>query len=151
MTTAGVVDERLISTFGRLAETYTALERSLGETMQGECGIPHTWFEVLLRISRSPDGLISMGALAGQIALTGGGVTRLLDRMIVAGLVERVPCPTDRRIYYAALTPQGVAKLGECKIVHAQGLRRVFSDFSPAELDALDEYLVRLRAPGPDG
>ena len=54
-----------------------------------------------------------MGALAQQVALTTGGVTRLVDRMISAGLVERVPCPTDRRVLFAALTPAGEAKLDE--------------------------------------
>jgi len=51
-----------------------------------------------------------MSALADQTALTGGGVTRLNDRMITAGLVQRDPCPTDRRISYAALTPAGRLK-----------------------------------------
>ena len=39
-----------------------------------------------------------MSQLADQVALTSGGITRLLDRMTAAGLVQRVPCPTDRRV-----------------------------------------------------
>ena len=91
-------DDRLITTFGRLVEAHAALTRRTGRSLEGECGVPQAWFEVLLRISRADGGQVSMGVLAQQVALTSGGVTRLLDRMIDAGLVQRVPCPTDRRV-----------------------------------------------------
>jgi MarR family transcriptional regulator, 2-MHQ and catechol-resistance regulon repressor len=86
-----------------------------------------------------------MGALAQQVALTTGGVTRLVDRMISAGLVERVPCPTDRRVLFAALTPAGEAKLDEASIVHAANLHQVFANFSRNDLQTFDELLDRLR------
>ena len=110
MTGSAAVDHQLVTTFGRLVEAYSALERELGAALERECGVPHTWFEVMLRIARSPGGL-TLGALADQIALTSGGVTRLLDRMTAAGLVERVPSPTDRRISFAALTAAGRRRL----------------------------------------
>ena len=86
-----------------------------------------------------------MGALAQQVALTTGGITRLLDRMIAAGLVERVPCPTDRRVYFAALTEQGRAKLEEAATVHAANLRHAFAGFTADDLRTFDDLLDRLR------
>jgi MarR family transcriptional regulator, 2-MHQ and catechol-resistance regulon repressor len=139
-------DEALITTFGRLVETYSSLGSQLGDALEQDAGIPHTWFEVLLRISRADGGQISMGALAQQVALTSGGITRLLDRMIAAGLVQRVPCPTDRRVYLAALTENGRAKLEEAAKVHAANLRQVFAGFSARDLHVLDALLDRLRA-----
>jgi len=85
------------------------------------------------------------GSLAQQVALTSGGVTRLLDRMIDAGLVRRIPCPTDRRVLFAALTAAGSAKLDEALVVHAADLREVFADFTQRDLDLLDRMLDRLR------
>lgn len=102
-------------------------------------------FEVLLRISRADGGRLSMGALAEEVGLTTGGITRLVDRMIDAGLVRRVPCPTDRRVYFAALTTAGRAKLVEASRVHAANLRQAFDGFTPRELLALDGLLDRLR------
>ncbi len=138
-------DAALITTFGRLIEAYSGLGQQLGRSLEQQAGIPHSWFEVLLRISRADRGQISMGALAQQVALTTGGITRLLDRMIRAGLVQRVPCPTDRRVYFAALTDQGRAKLDEAAQVHATNLRQAFAGFTADDLVTFDDLLDRLR------
>ncbi|MDC5697587.1 MarR family transcriptional regulator [Intrasporangium calvum] len=138
-------DHDLVSTFGLLMEAYNSLERQLGDSLEREVGVPHTWFEVLLRISRAESGLAPMGCLAEQVALTGGGVTRMIDRMVAADLVERVPCAKDRRVVYAALTPQGRELLDKAILVHDDNLRRILADFSAVELDQLETTLRRLR------
>ena len=138
-------DEALITTFGRLIEVQSALEQRLGRALEQQAGIPHSWFEVLLRISRSDGGQVSMGTLAQQVALTTGGITRLIDRMIAARLVQRVPCPTDRRVSYAALTQEGRATLGKAAKGHATNLRQVFAGFTTDDLRTFDDLLDRLR------
>jgi len=140
-------DDALISTFGRLVEAHSVLGRQLGRSLERECGLSHSSFEVLLRISRSDDSQVSMSALAQQVALTTGGITRLLDRLIEAGYVTRVPCPTDRRVQFAALTAAGKRKLDEAARVHARNLRQVFDGFTTRELETLDQLLDRLRVP----
>jgi DNA-binding MarR family transcriptional regulator len=138
-------DDALITTFGRLLEVQSRLERRLGAELEARCNLPHAWFEVLLRLGRSEAGRLTMGSLAEQISLTTGGVTRLIDRMESAGYVQRVPCPSDRRVSYAALTDAGRAKLDEAAPVHAANLRSVFAAFSDQERAALDALLDRLR------
>jgi DNA-binding MarR family transcriptional regulator len=144
-------DDRLITTFGRLVEAHSSLGQQLGRELEQKCGIPHTMFEVLLRISRADGGQLSMSSLAQQVALTSGGITRLLDRMIGAGLVQRVPCPTDRRVSFAALTPSGQQALDDALQVHTANLRHVFDAFSLDDLSKLDELLDRLRIVELDG
>ena len=139
-------DDALITTFGRLLEVQSRLERRLGADLEARCDLPHAWFEVLVRLARSDDGRLTMGSLAEQISLTTGGVTRLVDRMETAGYVQRVPCPTDRRVSYAALTDAGRAKLDEAAQVHAANLRSVFAAFSDEERETFDALLDRLRA-----
>lgn len=144
-------DDALITTFGRLIEVQSRLERRLGAELESRCDLPHAWFEVLVRLGRSQGARLTMGSLAEQVSLTTGGVTRLVDRMEAAGYVERVPCPTDRRVSYTALTDAGRAKLDEAARVHAANLRSVFSAFSDAERTTLDTLLDRLRTtPGAD-
>lgn len=145
MVTAAVADDALITTFGRLVEVHAVIGQQLGRTLEQRCGISHSMFEVLLRISRSDGRQISMGALAEQVALTTGGITRLVDRMIAAGLVQRVPCPTDRRVYFAALTDAGQAKLSAARDVHAANLRQAFDGFTNSDLQTFDKLLDRLR------
>jgi MarR family transcriptional regulator, 2-MHQ and catechol-resistance regulon repressor len=143
--TESAEDDGLITTFGRLVEAHSSLGRQLGRSLESQAGIPQAWFEVLLRIGRSEGGRISMGALASQVALTSGGVTRLVDRLIDGGLVERIPCPTDRRVSFAALTPAGQDSLRRATAVHVADLRRVFAGFDDADLRTLDDLLDRLR------
>jgi DNA-binding MarR family transcriptional regulator len=145
MTRAATADDALISTFGRLVEAQTRLGKELGDALQRQAGISHAEFEVLLRVSRTEGGQISMGALAQQVALTSGGITKLVDRMVGAGLLQRVPCPTDRRVSFAALTTEGSVTLTHAKRVHGRNLRQVFSAFSGRELRTLDTLLDRLR------
>ena len=140
-----MVDEPIITSWGRLVEAYSFLDRRLGESLEASCGIPMTWFEVLLRLARAEDEQLTMGALTEQVALTSGGVTRLLDRMTKAGYVERRQCPTDRRVVYAALTAAGRGKIEEAAQVHARDLEEVFASFSPQERRVLDGLLDRLR------
>ena len=70
-----------------------------------------------------------VGVGAAQVALTTGGITKLLDRMVDADLVTRVPCPTDRRVAFAALTPRGERTLEQASAVHTRDLRQVFDGF----------------------
>ncbi|SHN60051.1 DNA-binding transcriptional regulator, MarR family [Geodermatophilus obscurus] len=138
-------DDALITTFGRLVEAQSRLERRLGADLEARCDLPHAWFEVLVRLGRSAAGRLTMGSLAEEVSLTTGGVTRLVDRMEAAGYVERVPCPTDRRVSYASLTDSGRAKLDEATQVHAANLRSVFATFSDEDRNTLDALLDRLR------
>ncbi|WP_326836995.1 MarR family transcriptional regulator [Amycolatopsis rhabdoformis] len=138
-------DDRLITTSGRLLEAGSQLDRLLGPALLAETGLQHTWFEVLLRLSRSEGGQLTMSALASEVALTTGGITRMIDRIEAAGYVERRPCPTDRRVAYAAITDPGRAVLAQALVVQARRLREVFAEFSEADLATLDELLDRVR------
>ena len=52
-------------------------------------GIPQRWYDILVHLEESPDG-IAMTELADQILYSKSGFTRLIDRMEEAGLVRRV-------------------------------------------------------------
>ncbi|MBW8795370.1 MAG: MarR family transcriptional regulator [Streptomyces sp.] len=145
MSSSHPIDDRLITTFGRLLEASTRLEQRLGAAMEAETGLPHVWFEVLIRLARSEGGQLTMSALANQVVFTTSGITRLIDRMQAAGYVERRPQPTDRRVSYAAITGAGRDILDQAAVAHARNLRGVFSDFDEADLATLDALLDRLR------
>ena len=56
---------------------------------------------------RLPSERMKMGDLAEALVITRGGLTKLVDRLIKAGLLERTFCETDRRVSYATLMPAG--------------------------------------------
>ena len=145
-----LVDDERITAFGMLLEAHARLVRLLGRSLQQECQVPSAWFEVLLRLARSPDRKLTMGTLAEQLALTTGGVTRLVDRMEAAGYVARKACPTDRRVQHLTVTPAGLAKLDEAARVHVRNLDEHFiGRLSQGELATLVRAMDKLRRPAP--
>jgi MarR family transcriptional regulator, 2-MHQ and catechol-resistance regulon repressor len=105
------LDDDRLTLVGLLVESSTALRAHLDRLLDDEVGLPLQWFELLLRLARSPGRHLRMSDLAAQTSLTPSGLTRAIDRLERAGLVERVPCPSDRRGAYAALTPAGVERI----------------------------------------
>ncbi len=117
-------DDELITTWGLLMEASAAVNRRLEQEMQQELGIPLTFFEVLLRLSRGDGDGVGLNALAAQVSFSSGGFSRLVDRMEAQGLVERRPCPSNRRSTLVAVTGRGRTVLQDAVGVHADGLRR---------------------------
>jgi DNA-binding MarR family transcriptional regulator len=64
--------------------------------------------------------------------LTTGGVTRLVDRMEAAGLVERTETPGDRRGRLVRLTPLGEQTAVRASRVHVENIERYFLGLLPA-------------------
>lgn len=142
------VDDPRITTFGLLLEAHAQLTRLLDADLHDSDGISLQTFEVLLRISRSDSGRLTMSELAGLVSLTTGGVTRLADRLEADGLVQRVSCPSDRRVVYLALTDQGQDTLATALAHHLDSLeRRVTSRVTAKDVVVFERVLDALRQP----
>jgi len=103
-------------------------------------------FEVLLRLARTPGHRLRMTDLAKQTTLTASGLTRVVDRLASEGLVARTQCPTDRRGYYAELTPAGEARILAALPDHVALLREILhTAFSPDEITTFHALMRRLR------
>jgi DNA-binding MarR family transcriptional regulator len=101
------------------------LIRTLDRELVAEQGLPITFFDVLAQLSAA-GGRLRMSELADAVLLSRSGVTRLVDRMVRAGLVRREQCPEDRRALYATLTPEGERALAEALPVHVAGIAQHF-------------------------
>jgi MarR family transcriptional regulator, 2-MHQ and catechol-resistance regulon repressor len=140
-----IVQDPRITVYGRLLEAWVTVTRQLDAQLEREVGIPLTWYGVLLLVGRSPGGARPIGELGLVTALTSGGVTRLVDRMAVAGLVERVPCPTDRRVIWVRLTDPGKELLVRATEVHLRGIQEYMLDkLAPEEVAELSRILAKL-------
>jgi DNA-binding MarR family transcriptional regulator len=125
-------DNELILAFGRLQGAANRLEYLLGRAIEEECGISHLMFEVLLILGRAGEPGLPMRAIAQEQVLTTGGATRLVDRMEVAGLVERAEVPGDRRGRLVRLTPLGERTAVRASLVHVENIKRYFVEPLPA-------------------
>jgi DNA-binding MarR family transcriptional regulator len=138
-------DER-VTLWGLFLEAQEGIERRLEAELREAVDLPGPWFEVLLRIGRTPGQAVPMTQLAEMVLFSSGGFTKLADRMERAGLIRRVPCPGDRRSLLATLTPEGRAVLGRALAVHVPGVQRHLVDrLSPEQRRELEEILRRLR------
>ncbi|MEJ3748082.1 MarR family transcriptional regulator [Actinomycetes bacterium KLBMP 9797] len=131
-TAKDAADHELILAFGRLQGAANRLEYILGRAIERECGISHLMFEVLLILGRAGAPGLSMGAIGQEQVLTTGGVTRLVDRMQMAGLVERANDPDDRRGRIVRLTPLGEQTVVHASRVHVENIERYFLEPLPA-------------------
>jgi MarR family 2-MHQ and catechol resistance regulon transcriptional repressor len=134
-----------ITAFGLLAEVYTGLTNALsGQLAEHELSVVE--FEVLVRLARSPQQQLRMTELAGQVALTSSGITRVVDRLERRDLVRRQACPDDRRGSWAVLTTAGLQRLTTALPGHLALLERHFTGrFSDPELDLFTTRLRQIR------
>lgn len=125
--TCGVLaqmDDERIQLMGLIVRTNRRLSETLGRELEQSVGIPLVFFDVLIHVAAAPETRLTMSRLSTDVALTTGGVTRLVDRMVDAGLVERQNCPNDRRSIHVVLTPEGQAVLGQAVAAHVDGIER---------------------------
>lgn len=117
---------------GMLA-THSTLIARLDSELEREHGLPLTSYEVLLHLADSPEGSLRMKELAERLFLSRSGLTRLIDRLAKAGLVEREVCKSDRRGYFARLTDAGRKRFDEARPTHLRGVREHFLSRLDAE------------------
>jgi len=88
---------------------------------------------------------LRMSDLAAAVVLSQSGLTRLVDRLVLAGAVERTRCETDRRGLNAELTVTGRARLAKARPTHLAGVRARFVDrFDERELGVLAGFWERV-------
>jgi DNA-binding MarR family transcriptional regulator len=144
-TDADLVDTPLLTTTGLLVEASAGLHATLEKQLDG-AGLSVQWFDVLIRLLRTPGHRLRMSDLAAQTTLSASGLTRAVDRLEGAGLVQRESCPSDRRGSFAVLTPAGEDRIMAALPGHVAEVVRVFEGaFSPDELETLTALLRRLR------
>jgi DNA-binding MarR family transcriptional regulator len=134
-----------VDAFVRLLRGHSSVTREMNAQLVADHGLTINDFEALLHLSRAEESRMRRVDLAEKLILTASGVTRLLDGLEEAGLVDRAACASDRRVTYAVLTETGRAKLKEASDSHVADIRAFFeARFSSEELDQLAALLGRL-------
>lgn len=135
--------------FARLLRAHGTLTRELEARLVAEHGLTIHDFETLLHLSREADARLRRVDLADRLALTPSGVTRLLDGLTSAGLVEKASCPSDARVSYAVLTEAGRDLFAAAVETNDRTCRELIGrHLSPVELAQLSSLLGRLPSVG---
>src|SRR4051812_45368474 len=130
-----------------LALTHAAGSGRLQDALAQAELPPLAWFEMLAAIAASEEERMKMGELAEALVITRGGLTKLVDRLVKAGLIERTFCDTDRRVSYATLLPAGSELLEEMRPIVRAELASAFSArLSVEQAEQLREMLDSIRS-----
>jgi DNA-binding MarR family transcriptional regulator len=132
--------------WGALARTHAAVSQRLQDALAQADFPPLPWYEVLATVAEAPERRMRMGDLAEALVITRGGLTKLVDRLVKAGLLERTFCDADRRVSYATLLPAGATLLAEMRPVVVGELEVAFSaNLSIEQANDLRDNLDRVR------
>jgi len=130
-----------------LLRAHSRLLSRLDAELQSSQGMSAADYGVLVQLSEQEGGRMRMSELAENLLLSPSGLTRRLDGLVSAGLVERRRCPTDRRGAFAVLTPAGQARLESAAPDHVEQVRRHFINrLSRKQLELLGEALDAVSA-----
>src|SRR5580692_11614531 len=122
-----------------LVATQTLFAAVEGQ-LQRDSGIPHGYYEILVRLSESPGRALRMSQLAEASTSSKSRLSHAVSRLEERGWVERLDCPTDRRGQVAQLTDAGFTALAAAAPGHVEQVRRALIDvITPEQLGQLRE------------
>ncbi len=121
---------------------HARVARRLDDELRAEHDLSVAEYDALLQIAETPTRRMRMRQLADQVILSKSGVTRLIDRLVADGLVERSACETDARGAEAVLTDAGMDRLRAASQTHLRGVSEHFlAVVGDADLEALERAL----------
>jgi len=127
--------------------THAVLVARVEERLRA-AGLPElSWYDVLWALERAPEQRLRMHMLAERTVISRSNLTRLVDRLQAAGLVDRDRDCSDRRGAYAVLTRSGQRKRAEMWTVYSQAIEDHFNKLlTPKENATMRDLLLRLVA-----
>ena len=134
-----------LNAWGAFLTAHKALENILNRELESACGLPLTWFDALAQLHKAPGHRLTMTQLATALLFSKSGLTRLIDRMEEAGLVQRLARPGDRRSLHIALGDAGEQKYRQALPIHLAHVKRHFAaHIQDGEAAAVEAALTRM-------
>lgn len=124
---------RLHRVAARLTDELTAVYRQFGLT-EGE-------FDLLATLRRG--GALAPGELADHTMVTTGAISKRIDRLENAGLVQRSVSADDGRARVVTLTSAGRQLIDEAFAAHLRNERRLLDDLGASDADTIEPILRR--------
>ena len=142
------LDDVELSTWRTFLRAHAQVTRRLEHDLLTEHDLPLASYDVLVQLSEAPGRSLRMTQLAERVLISRSGLTRLVDRLVRDGLVERQACPSDARGTLAVLTAAGSARLAAAWPTHLRGVvENVVGRLNHDELLTLGALLARLVEP----
>lgn len=121
------------------AEVSRAVHRPLRER-----GLTGAQLGIMRVLADAGSEGVKLHEISQQLCVTSGNVTGLIDRLMEAGHLERLPHPEDRRITLAVLTAAGRELFEQTYPLHAARIRELMSALTAEEQVLLGDLLARV-------
>jgi len=95
--------------------------------------------ELLFHKGRQP-----LQKIGNKILLASGSITYVIDKLEKRGYILRVSCPSDRRVTFAEITPEGEAFMEQLFPKHEQQLLEIMNVLDTDEKDQAIHLLKKL-------
>ena len=147
------LDRRQLRAWIRLRGVLELLPGVLDAQLRRDADVTEFDYYVLAMLSEAPERTLRMTELARQTNATLPRLSHVVSRLEARGLVERFPCPEDRRATNARLTEEGWAKVQDAAPGHVANVRQhVIDALTDEQVDQLaaigDALLARLDPTG---
>ncbi|WP_187369317.1 MarR family winged helix-turn-helix transcriptional regulator [Baekduia soli] len=109
-----------------MLQVHARLTAALDDDLRRQHGLSVPGYEVLMFVGDAEEGQARMADLADRVLLSRSGLTRLVDRLVADGLLQRRACEDDGRGSFAQITPDGRRRLQDARRTHLDGVRRLF-------------------------
>ena len=140
-----MLDESTVKAWARLVRAQQLLLGRVEGELKAAGLPPLSWYDVLLEVNRGAGGRLRQYQIGEQVLLSKYNVSRLLDRLQAAGLIDRQLCEEDRRGANVAITREGKALLRKMWPVYERAIERHFArHLSDPEIGRLAGLLQRL-------
>ncbi len=135
-------DDPRLAPWRAFLEAHARVSRRLDEDLRAEHDLSLAEYDALLNIAQAPERRMRMRQLSDRVILSKSGVTRLIDRLVADGLVERSACLADARGAEAVLTESGLARLRQASRTHLRGINEHFLEpLGGADVSALESAM----------
>lgn len=120
----------------RMLTCSTRIESIIRKRLAAGFGTTLPRFDLMAQLERHPQGL-TMRELSRRMMVTGGNVTGITDQLEAEGLVQRVPHPEDRRVFFVRLTPTGRRLFARMAQTHEDWVVELLAGWSGTEKELL--------------
>ena len=143
------IPDRQMDAWVKFVHAHAQLMSKLAADLDHEGEVPIGTYDVLVQLATA-GGKLRLKDLLQRVILSQPGLSRRVERLEEAGLVERRPDPHDGRGVIVALTRAGRYALRSAAVVHMAGIDREFTaTLTDEEAEVLIRVFARVLNPAP--
>lgn len=125
-----------------IGETAHALRKAFGRRV-ASIGVTGAQWKVLFKLTLKPG--LRQTDLADLLDIEPITLTRIIDRLQEAGLVERTPDPTDRRAWRLHVTEKAQPVVEQLRAIANEMTAETFAGISPKDIETTRRVLAQVR------